>query len=199
MMASTSGSSRWRPPDRSDGDVGGLTCRAPGRRRCTRRRNDAQSAQGLDDAAGDLAAVGDEDGAEQGGAGCGGGRRCDHGRPGRRRDGRRRKIHGWLTSGTGRRRSPAAGCCETSSASPRTLRVSAGSITPSSRGGPWSSRGCPGSGTQLDRGPERLLVRGRPLLPACLVLVAFDRGEHADACSPPMTRSGPPATSEEAR
>ncbi len=85
-------------------------------------RTDAQGAQGADHAAGDLAAVGDEDGAEQ------------RLLPGRGKSGRRRN-QSWLAhirnrpkevSGSGVRET-------TSSASPRTVRVSAGSITPSSQ------------------------------------------------------------------
>ena len=100
-------------------------------------RTDAQRAQGADDAAGDLAAVGDEHGAEEGLRGCRA--RCWS---------ERRSSHCWLTSGKGRRRSPAAGCGRRRRAPvPGRCGCPRGRSRRRPRGGRWSSRGCPGPRT----------------------------------------------------
>ncbi len=97
---------------------------------------DAERTQGADHAAGDLPAVGHEDRLEQRlmlRAGWYGGRRNGH-------DG--------LTSGTGRRRSPAAGCGRRRRAPiPGRCGCQRGRSRRRPRGGRWNSTGCPGPRT----------------------------------------------------
>ena len=98
-------------------------------------RTDAEVAQGPDDAAGDLAAVGDKHGAEQR---LGGGKRSES-----------TKKESWLAHIRKRpKESPAAGCGRRRRAPvPGRCGCPRGRSRRHPRGGRWSSRGCPGPRT----------------------------------------------------